>query len=564
MFDPAASLMKTIGLALPVEAATVAAAQVPGDGSEAAGNGGFASLLAMKLESAEAPAALPGGLHLPVQPAAELVPAAPQSTAPIDWTAKAQPATGNSLPPALPGTLTPVLPPVLPTPVATAVPVALPVAAPTALPSATAPVLPRKVQPIPASAANVAIPEPAAQEAEPASPQIATTVATPVRRAAARAALAAAPVIREPDAAPEPAKEASAPQVAMQAAMPAVAAKVRPAAARNSAPDVVLPSEPEVTEPVAAESEETTRPEKADLTEVAKVHSAVPAPDLVVPTAIVPAAAVQIANPAPTEFTPSPPLAPAAKAPVAAAPVALAAREAEPTLPVQQALSVQQAETVLSPMVAAQARTATFRLPADLKRPDFEAPQAHAAARRAEEPVLEMPQATAARPLASVAALPATTPAPSLTLVAPQAPALAEVPADFAQIVDRLVAAREAIAPSEVRVTIDHAQFGKVSLGFTPDASGMNVTLAAADPEFARAVEAAAPFAPPVTSEAPQVSPPSPARGADLPSTLTGQQGQQSGRQQPADPRGGSAQANPSTRNPDSETQHGRRRGIFA
>ena len=92
----------------------------------------------------------------------------------------------------------------------------------------------------------------------------------------------------------------------------------------------------------------------------------------------------------------------------------------------------------------------------------------------------------------------------------------------------------------------------------------MNVTFAAADPEFARAVEAAAPFAPPVTSEAPQVTAPSPARGGDLPSTLTGQQGQQSGRQQPADPRGGSAQANPSTRNPDSETQHGRRRGIFA
>lgn len=562
MFDPAASLMKTIGLALPVEAASGAAAQVPGERTDAAENGGFASLLAMKLESVEAPAALPGVSHLPVQPAATLVPAVPQSAAPIDWAAKAQPATGNSLPPALPGTLAPVLPPALSTPLATAlptaVPVALPVAAPTALPSATAPALPRKVQTPPASAAEAATPEPAAQEAEPVSPQIATTVATPVRRAAARAALAAAPVMREPDAAPEPAKEATSPQIALQAAMPPLPAKVRPAATRNSAPDVVLPSEPEVTEPVAPEGEKTAQPEKADLAEVAKVPPAVPAPDLALPTAIAPVAAVQIANPAPVEFTPSPPLAPAAKAPVAAAPVALAAREAEPPLPVLQA------ETVPSPMAAAQARTATFRLPADLKRLDFEAPQAHAPARRGEEPVLETPLAIAPRAITSVAALPATAPAPSLTLVAPQAPALAEVPADFAQIVDRLVAAREAVAPAEVRVTIDHAQFGKVSLGFTPDASGMNVTLAAADPEFARAVEAAAPFAPPVTSEAPQVTAPSPARGGDLPSTLTGQQGQQSGRQQPADPRGGSAQANPSTRNPDSETQHGRRRGIFA
>jgi hypothetical protein len=93
----------------------------------------------------------------------------------------------------------------------------------------------------------------------------------------------------------------------------------------------------------------------------------------------------------------------------------------------------------------------------------------------------------------------------------------------------------------------------------------MNVTLAAADPEFARAVEAAAPYAPPAVSEAPQVTAPANARGSDLPSAFTGQQGQQSSRQQPAsDPRPGTPQSNPSSRSTTNTAEDARRRGIFA
>lgn len=509
MFDPAALLIKTIGLALPVEAANGPAGQQPGDSVDAAGNGGFAGLLALKLESAEPAGAVPAAAQMPVTPAVSLVAQPAPVSTPIGWTAKALPATGNILPPALPPAAPPGREPIKP--------------------ATIAPSAPHKAQTSPVSAESAAIPEPAVEQAAPAT-------AAPSRRAVPRAAVAVAAVLTETGEAPVPPQDAAAPQAAMPSALPPATTKPRPAAARSSKPDLTEADEPEQKDLAKAEA----APLFADFASV----------DPVTPAPVAAAVAVQAAEPVAVEFAP----ASSGKAPLAAAPV----------LPAEIAAPLLQTDAAPAPAMSAQDRVA-LRLPAAPGRQEGEASQSAAPAHRTEEPSVEAAQPAASRAMAAPAALPLAAPAPTHGHAGSQAPATVETPADFAQIVDRLVAARDAVAPAEVRVTLDHAQFGKVSVGFTLDASGMNVTLAAADPEFARAVEAAAPFTPPVTSEAPQVTASSPARGGDLPATLSGQQGQQPGRQQqPADPRAGTAQANPSNRTPDSEARNTRGRGIFA
>ena len=91
----------------------------------------------------------------------------------------------------------------------------------------------------------------------------------------------------------------------------------------------------------------------------------------------------------------------------------------------------------------------------------------------------------ALQPLANPAAPPAS-----------QTPAAAQ-PRDFAALIDRLVEARDmaqaSAAPGTVHAAVTHAEFGTVSLQFQHDAAGLTVALASADPEFARAVQAAAP-----------------------------------------------------------------------
>jgi hypothetical protein len=83
--------------------------------------------------------------------------------------------------------------------------------------------------------------------------------------------------------------------------------------------------------------------------------------------------------------------------------------------------------------------------------------------------------------------------------VAPAPAARSERPADFTQIVDTLAAAREAANSTNgtqpVHVTLQHADFGKVSLKFVADQDGLSVAMASADPAFARAVQASAPAA---------------------------------------------------------------------
>jgi hypothetical protein len=70
---------------------------------------------------------------------------------------------------------------------------------------------------------------------------------------------------------------------------------------------------------------------------------------------------------------------------------------------------------------------------------------------------------------------------------------------DFAALVDRLTEARDIAlsgqSPQTVHAAIAHEVFGAVSLRFEAGSAGLSVALASADPDFARAVQAAAPSA---------------------------------------------------------------------
>jgi hypothetical protein len=63
---------------------------------------------------------------------------------------------------------------------------------------------------------------------------------------------------------------------------------------------------------------------------------------------------------------------------------------------------------------------------------------------------------------------------------------------DFAALVDRLVEARNASAPQSIHASLDHAEFGQVSLNFQQDGDDLKVAMSSADPDFARAAQAAA------------------------------------------------------------------------
>lgn len=558
MFDPAASLMKTMGLAMPADAAGSVIPAMPGEGGEAAGNGGFASLLATKIDAAAPDLTIGAAMQPAPQPAAETSASALLSPADADLPAKALPATGKMLPLDLPVAF----------PVAQAIS-AVPPTAPEISANAPAreeatvakPALQAAAPAIAITAAvrgqakhtpEVTAPDPAPAPTPSTDP---TAAAAPVQKAApvllpmaARAAALMPQPAEEAGPAPEPEAAPAARSVPAQLFMPAAEAKPRSTrrGAEAQAAEIPEPAEDQPQPAFKAQGEEPAR-----------------SPIVVEAAPVILAAALAVpASPAPLEAKPAEPL-PAAPQPRGAAPllaVATIAREVSPEAP-----RTEMPQQVAQPQP--QVPQATIRIaaaPADARR---EGEPVTVAARAGEaEPASETAPATAAlrtaQPFAMLSpAMPAQAP---LTLSAMPASAV-QAPTDFAQIVDRLVAAREAVAPSEVRVTIDHAQFGKVSVGFTPDSSGMSVTLAAADPEFARAVEAAAPFAPPsVTTETQPIPAPAAARGADLTSAFTGQQGQQAGRQAPQDTRPSGPQANPSARTTDSDEKPGKGRGIFA
>lgn len=101
---------------------------------------------------------------------------------------------------------------------------------------------------------------------------------------------------------------------------------------------------------------------------------------------------------------------------------------------------------------------------------------------------------------ASVTEAPPLVATPAAQAHAPSAP-IATVPdveaprADFAALVDRLAEARDAAGVEPVRLALRHAEFGQVALQIRPDDSGLSVTMASPDPDFARAVSVAVPAA---------------------------------------------------------------------
>lgn len=135
------------------------------------------------------------------------------------------------------------------------------------------------------------------------------------------------------------------------------------------------------------------------------------------------------------------------------------------------------------------------------------------------EPALQMVQSTAH-------AIPHHNPVPA-TRAEPHAERI-----DFATLVETLSRAREEASPNAVRASVQHADFGRVSLRFERDDAGaMSVAMSSADPGFTRAVTAS-------NDAASTQSQPEPQRGQHSPDTPPSQR--DSPRQQP-----GSRQSQP-------------------
>lgn len=132
---------------------------------------------------------------------------------------------------------------------------------------------------------------------------------------------------------------------------------------------------------------------------------------------------------------------------------------------------------------------------------------------------LEPISSPAPAPLALRTAAPLTAPvlreedaAPELSLAAPQAqaaplaaPQTAPAPEprhDFAALVDRIAAARDASGGGAVSVAVAHSDFGQVQLRFRHQEGTLSVAMASADPDFARAVSAMPPVIQPVSASA--------------------------------------------------------------
>jgi len=103
-----------------------------------------------------------------------------------------------------------------------------------------------------------------------------------------------------------------------------------------------------------------------------------------------------------------------------------------------------------------------------------------------------LPAELPAPPVSTSAPVAATAPVP----LAHQAMPPAARPQDFSALIDRLVAAREAVAPQGVAISVAHADFGQIHLRFRRDEAGLTVAMTSADPGFARAASAMPPVLP--------------------------------------------------------------------
>lgn len=115
-----------------------------------------------------------------------------------------------------------------------------------------------------------------------------------------------------------------------------------------------------------------------------------------------------------------------------------------------------------------------------------------AAAERTAQPAERVIPEFAAAPVLPVADASAQAAAPAIPGVAP---ATGAEPArqDFAALVERLVEARNAGAAQSTQASVQHAEFGQVSLKFQQDGGDLSVSMSSADPDFAIAAQAAMP-----------------------------------------------------------------------
>ena len=227
-------------------------------------------------------------------------------------------------------------------------------------------------------------------------------------------------------------------------------------------PEAVTPTE--TTPPVAAATTPASPPEDADI--VPAIRNSAAARIILQHPA---AAAIAVARTTIFELEPTPVPAPVSERPegaVSPAPVTLAA-------------TAMIAQRTPRPATPAQA-TATIPEPS------------------ADQPVpLAMRETDPAQPL-EAAPEPAAPIIQSHTSTAPQqdaAPAARAEPRaeriDFETLVEALSRAREEASPNTVRASINHAEFGRVSLRFENDDKGaLQVAMNSADPGFARAVTA--------------------------------------------------------------------------
>ena len=191
-------------------------------------------------------------------------------------------------------------------------------------------------------------------------------------------------------------------------------------------------------------------------------------------------------------------------------------------------------------------------------------------------PVMRLLAKDEPRPAPSAAlpelpAIPVVTTAPAASAapvpITAQPIVLAERPQDFSALIDRLVAAREATGPHAVAVSVAHAEFGQIHLRFRHDEAGLAVSMASADPGFARAASAMPPVLPVSDPQAAQNQPGQSAARQDSAAGTgqpgTGQQRNASGERRDDQPHNNHAprQAQPGQSQPGKPQ---RRAGIFA
>ena len=237
----------------------------------------------------------------------------------------------------------------------------------------------------------------------------------------------------------------------------------------------------------------------------------------------------------------------------------------EPGRPTQAPIAASPQPAMSQPAVTQPAVSAAGQQTPPPSTPQLTAlPEAAPAEREAAVQQVRMIEPAAAQPVAAsetvLAAPPVIRDAAPAAITATTA--AAERPHDFTALVDRLVAAREAMQPQNVTMAVRHAEFGAVQLRFQQDASGLSVAMASADPDFARAVSAAVP---PVQAASASDTASFSQQGRSEPGSASADGGR-SGQQTPREERA-AARANPSPaagRSQSEASDDGARNGIFA